>query len=127
MSDKHILLKIETLVLIAIGGFVGANMRYLIGTFSPGLVGTLLANAIGSFFLGFVLYEAIYSGLLGERTHLVAATGLLSSFTTYSTFAVETVQAPPLFGVLNVVTSYALGFTAVYLGGYVALSMAGGE
>ena len=127
MSYRHVLFRVEAVVLIAIGGFVGANMRYLVGTFSPGLLGTLLANVIGSFFLGFVLYEAIYTGLLGERTHLVAVTGLLSSFTTYSTFAVETVQATPFFGTVNVLSNYALGFTAVYAGRYVALSMAGGE
>lgn len=123
MSDEHVLLRIETIVLIAIGGFVGANLRYFVGTLSPGLLGTLVANVLGSFFLGFVMYEAMYTGLIDEKTRVVGATGLLSSFTTYSTFAVESVQATPLLGVLNVVGSYALGFTAVLLGRYVARSI----
>lgn len=125
MSDDHPLVWTETLVLIAIGAFVGANARYFIGLFRPGLLGTFVANVLGSFVLGFLTYEAAQTGLLGDKTDLVVGTGFLSSFTTYSTFALETVQATPLFGVLNVVGSYAVGFSAVYGGRFVATTMRG--
>ena len=125
MADAHPLVRIETVSLVAIGGFVGATLRYFVGTLSPGLVGTLVANVLGSFVLGFVMYEAMYTGVIDEKTRVLGATGLLSSFTTYSTFAVETVQTTPLFGVLNVVGSYALGFSAVTLGRFVAASIGG--
>lgn len=127
MADDHPLAQIETLVLIAIGAFFGANARYFIGLSWPGLPGTFIANALGSFVLGFIAYEAVYAGILDTRTSLVVGTGFLSSFTTYSTFALETVQAVPLFGVLNVVGSYAVGFSAVYAGRFIAYRMAVSE
>ena len=125
MSEDHPLLTLEVIVLIAIGGFVGANARHLLAISTPGLWGTLLANALGSFCLGFVLYEAMYTGLLAEETRLVVATGFLSSFTTYSTFALETVQATPGLALLNVLGNYLFGFTGVVLGGGVASRLDG--
>lgn len=116
MARQHPLVTLETIVLIAMGGALGANLRYAIGTVVPGLGGTLVANVLGCYLLGFLVYEARYTGLIAERSLVVFGTGFLSSFTTYSTFALETVQAPLLFGVANVVASYALGFTAVLIG-----------
>ena len=94
MSSQHTLVRLEAVALIGIGGFAGSNLRYFVGFLAPGIPGTLLVNVIGSFVLGFLLYEAIYSGLLAEQTQIVAGTGFLSSFTTYSTFALESLQEP---------------------------------
>lgn len=116
MFQRHPLVTIESIVLIAMGGALGANSRFFIGTIVPGLGGTLIANVLGCYLLGFIVYEAQYTELLAGRSRLVFGTGFLSSFTTYSTFALETVQAPVVFGVINVVASYALGFTAVLIG-----------
>ena len=116
MSQKHPLVTIETIVLIAMGGALGANARYLIGTVVPGLGGTFVANVLGCYLLGFILYEARYTGLLTQRSRLLFGTGFLSSLTTYSTFALETAQAQLLFGVANVAANYSIGFTAVLLG-----------
>jgi len=107
----------EVLVLIAIGGFAGSNLRYFASLVFPGLSGTLLVNVLGSFVLGFVLYESIYAGLLADQTHFVVGTGFLSSFTTYSTFAVQTVgTGDPVWMLVNVVTNYGLGFLGVFVG-----------
>jgi CrcB protein len=54
--------------------------------------------------------------LLAAETRLVLATNLLSSYTTYSTFALETAQASPLVGLGNVAANYAAGFAAAYAG-----------
>ncbi|MFB6178128.1 MAG: CrcB family protein [Halorientalis sp.] len=115
-EDTHPLVRVESIVLIAIGGFAGSNLRYFAGLLVPGLGGTLIANALGSFILGFVLYETIYSGVLANETRAVVSTGFLSSFTTYSTFALQSAQASPALLVGNVVANYALGFTGVLLG-----------
>jgi len=112
MTDSHPLLTVETVVLIGIGGFAGSNLRYFVGSFVPGLPGTLVVNTLGSFALGFLLYEAMHLGIIAGETKLAATTGFLSSFTTYSTFAVETVLTPEL-AVVNVVASYTLGFGGV--------------
>jgi len=127
MSGEHPLLRLEELLLVAIGGFVGANLRFFVGGFLPGLRGTFVANVVGSFLLGFLLYEALYTSMLAEESVVVFGTGFLSSFTTYSTFALESVQAEPLVGLLNVAASYAAGFLAVLLGRYVASSIGGEE
>jgi len=54
-------------------------------------------------------------GTVSDRTRLLLSTGFVSSFTTYSTFAGETVALDPTFAALNVVGNYALGFSAVLL------------
>lgn len=116
MTDRHPLHRLETLVLIAVGGFAGSNLRYLVDLFVPGMAATLAVNALGSFALGFVLYEAIRSDALAIETRAVISTGFLSSFTTYSTFALQSAQAPLPLLVANVVGTYALGFAGVFGG-----------
>ncbi|MFB6106577.1 MAG: CrcB family protein [Halobacteriaceae archaeon] len=115
-TETHPLVRVESLVLIAIGGFAGSNLRYFAGLLLPGLGGTLAANAFGSAALGFVLYETLYSGVLASETRAVVSTGFLSSFTTYSTFALQSAGAAPPVLVGNVLANYALGFTGVLVG-----------
>jgi CrcB protein len=123
---SHSLDRLVPLALVAVGGFAGANLRYAVGVLAPGLPGTLVANGLGSFLLGVVLYEAIYAGVLSRRTRTVLATGFLSSFTTYSTFAVQTVQSEPALLLANVAANYALGFAGVLAGRALARRIAGG-
>ena len=125
MTESHPLLTVETVVLIGIGGFAGSNLRYFVGLLLPGLPGTLIVNTLGSFALGFLLYEAMHVGLLADETKFAATTGFLSSFTTYSTFAVETALTPE-WAVANVLASYALGFAGVLLARYVVGRIEGG-
>lgn len=116
---------IDVVILVAIGGFLGANARYGIGLVYPGLSGTLVANVTGSFLLGFVVYEAMHTDYLTERNRLLVSTGFISSYTTYSTFAYETVAAGPALGLLNVAANYAFGFGGVVLGRWVAVRIGG--
>ena len=53
MTDDrdHRLRRVETLVLVAIGGVVRANARYVLGFVSSGPSGTFVANATGSLVL----------------------------------------------------------------------------
>jgi CrcB protein len=115
MSDKHSLRHIETLVLVGIGGFAGSNLRYFVDSLLPGLQGTLLVNTLGSFLLGFILYEAIYTNQFTAEARTILGTGFLASFTTYSTFILETFQTPK-WALLNIIASYVLGFTGVLIG-----------
>ncbi|MDY6779395.1 MAG: CrcB family protein, partial [Halobacteria archaeon] len=110
----------ETLAMVGVGGFAGSNLRYLVGTVTPSLLGTLAANVAGSFVLGFLLYESIHLGAISKQGRFLMATGFISSFTTYSTFALETFSNPSL-ALLNVAANYVLGFAAVYVGRWVAL------
>ncbi|MFB6146084.1 MAG: CrcB family protein [Halobacteriaceae archaeon] len=107
--------------LVAVGGFAGATLRYLVAIPVPGLAGTLLANAAGSTALGALFYESVYAGGLSREARLAAGSGFLSSFTTYSTFVLQSATAPgPLLTVANVVATYGFGFAGVLVGRVVA-------
>ncbi|MCO8244576.1 MULTISPECIES: fluoride efflux transporter CrcB [unclassified Haladaptatus] len=126
MGRTHPLHTLEVLLLVGVGGFAGSNLRYFVSLVQPGLTGTLIANVAGSFALGFILYEAIYMGYLADQTHVVVGTGFLSSFTTYSTFAVQTTQAAsPLWMIGNVAANYGLGLMGVLLGRTLARNVNG--
>lgn len=125
MSGDHPLQTVETLLLVAIGGAIGANLRYVVGIVLPGLWGTFTANVTGCFLLGLLLYEDRYTGILADRSRIVFGTGALSSYTTYSTFAVETVQTASVWGIINVVANYAIGFAAVLLARAIMLRLGG--
>ncbi|PSQ22356.1 chromosome condensation protein CrcB, partial [Halobacteriales archaeon QS_9_67_17] len=124
MRRQQLLSTLEPVALVAVGGFLGANARYLVGRVVAGMSGTFAANVAGCFLLGFLVYEQQFAGSLGERSRLVFAAGFLSSFTTYSTFALQTALAAPLVGAGYVLASYAAGFLAVGGGRAVALRVA---
>ncbi|MCU4973656.1 CrcB family protein [Halobacteria archaeon AArc-m2/3/4] len=113
-SRSNPLARLETLALIGIGGFAGANLRFFaLGLFSE-IGAVLLVNVVGSFVLGFLLYEAQYTGIVDRQSRIVFTTGFLSSLTTYSTFAVQTaLAASPVWFVAIVVGNYGLGFAGV--------------
>jgi CrcB protein len=55
MPDGHPIAIVESLALVGLGGFAGANARYAVGLVFPALTATLIVNAVGSLALGFVL------------------------------------------------------------------------
>ena len=76
--------------LLGTGGAIGAVLRYavdqmLIHDRFP--FSTLIVNVVGSFVLGFV----VFSGL-DNNVALFVGTGACGSFTTYSSFSVQTVR-----------------------------------
>ncbi|MFW5895944.1 MAG: fluoride efflux transporter FluC [archaeon] len=117
--------RLRTHVLVAAGGFAGANARWLLAVFLPGLGGTLAANVLGAFALGAVV-ASVAAGRLTPATRAALATGFLSSFTTYSTFAMESATAgSPTVLIGNVVANYALGFAAAAAGMVLARRLVG--
>jgi len=123
MAD-HPLATVETYALVAIGGFAGANARYVVDLALGGAPATLAANVVGSALLGFLLYEEAYLGVFTGPMRTAVGTGFLSSLTTYSTFAVQTLQAAPLAAAGNVAANYALGIAGVLAGRRLALAVA---
>ena len=118
MATQSAVERVRSLVLVAMGGFAGATARYGVEVALPTAFpwGTLAVNVVGSFVLGILFHEAKLLGRLGPKTRLLARTGFLSSFTTYSTFAVETMSLAPKVAVLNVAANYGLGLLAVLAG-----------
>jgi CrcB protein len=99
-------------LLVAVGGFVGATLRWTVGSVAAGAPGTLVVNVVGSLCLGVV----VASVPRRRRTQVFVGTGVLSSFTTYSTFAVDTVGLGLPGGTVNVAATYGLGVTAAVVG-----------
>ena len=80
-------------VIVGLGGAIGAILRYgvmngLIGTLSAPII-TLCINSLGSFILGFLFYTF---GQKSNRLYLFVTTGMLSGFTTFSTFSSDVVK-----------------------------------
>lgn len=125
LDRQQLLYGTQVVGLITVGAFAGANLRHFFAGLIPGLGGTLVANVLGCFALGFLVYESEYADVLSDEFSILAGTGFLSSFTTYSTFALETALATPVFGVLNVIANYCIGLIAVLLGRSLAARIGG--
>lgn len=87
----------ETLFLIGVGGFVGANVRFLVSGWVAQQLGvrfpwgTLVVNFTGSLLLAlFIAWAAGYT-TLDSRIRLFLATGFFGAYTTFSTYATESV------------------------------------
>ncbi len=86
-----------TVVLVMLGGAVGATLRYLLDTqvrrrqSSRFPWSTLVVNVLGSVVLG-MLTGATLPGAAGSTTHAALGVGLCGALTTFSTFGYETVR-----------------------------------
>ena len=110
-------------LVVALGGGIGACLRYLIGllplkepfTFP---VKTLFINLLGCFVIGLIAAIAAKTTSLSPRTVLFIKTGLCGGFTTFSTFALETetllktghIGLAVLYVALSVVVGVGLAF-----------------
>ncbi|PEJ56390.1 fluoride efflux transporter CrcB [Bacillus sp. AFS002410] len=110
-------------LLIFVGGFFGAILRYLFGTAIHPLtngfpIHTFLINIIGCFFLGFFLPMAKVN-LKPEYTLLIG-TGFTGAFTTFSTFSLENVilidEKKMLVSFAYILLSLVIGISLSYLG-----------
>ena len=116
---------------VAIGGGIGAAMRYQTGRAMTQWLGapimgafpfaTLAVNAIGSLLMGVLAGWLLRSGAdTSEQTRLLLGAGVLGGFTTFSAFSLEMVmlieRGQYLFATLYAVLSFALGITGLMVG-----------
>jgi fluoride exporter len=108
-----------TLLLVALGGALGAPVRYLVDRAVQGRHdsvfpwGTFVVNVAGSLVLGLV------AGLSGAAFSLLGV-GFCGALTTYSTFSYETLRlledGSRFYALTNVVATVLAGLGAMSLG-----------
>jgi CrcB protein len=113
-------------LIIGLGGFLGANARYLVAGWATrrfGVTfpyGTFIINISGSFLLGLLM--AFLSGRTSFHPHylLFFAVGFLGAYTTFSTFSYESLRLIQdgnlVFALIYVLGSTTIGLLGVFLG-----------
>ncbi len=116
------------LALVAGGAAVGAVLRHLVGIFATRTFGmdfpwgTLTVNVVGSFLMGLLFASLMRAELAGlaHQARLVAATGFLGGFTTFSAFSLEIVllyeRGAMALAAAYVLASLVLGIAALAAG-----------
>jgi CrcB protein len=122
---------VGTYALVAIGGLIGAPARYLgdraVARRAESILpwGTFAVNVSGSLLLG--LLTGLSMGRhLGATVDDLAGTGFCGAYTTFSTFAYESVRLAEsgqyLKATVNVASSVLIGMVAAALGLAVGLA-----
>jgi CrcB protein len=110
---------------VGLGGFLGANARYLLGGWVASRLGvgfpygTYVINVSGSFILGFFLAFAQDRAWVAPSVRLLFAVGFVGAYTTFSTFEYESVRLLQ-DGELLLGAAYLIG--SVVTGGVAAIA-----
>lgn len=114
------------LIAIAMGGSAGAVVRFLVANAIYGWLGrtfphgTLFINVSGSFLMGFLSVMMMQRFPLAVEYRAAILVGFLGAYTTFSTFALETLnlfeEGNLLKAALNIFLSTVLCLAAVWVG-----------
>jgi len=118
---------LNQLMIVGAGGFIGSVLRFMVGGWVQRLAvaglfpyGTLVVNVLGCLLIGFLGGLAEYRQLLGPGQRLFLMIGVLGGFTTFSTFAFETLSlaqdAELAKAIANTSLQVVLGFAAAFAG-----------
>ena len=118
---------LKSILFVGIGSFAGGVLRYIISYLMKNVSSyqtlpwaTLIANLVGCFLIGIIF--AIFSKYSNTNNplYLLLATGFCGGFTTFSTFANESLQMIQSGNILGFVsytlTSIIFGIILVWLG-----------
>lgn len=118
---------------IAIGGILGCWARYVMTNLVQAIYGrdfpyaTLSINVLGSFLMGFLFIETLERLTIAPYLRIGILTGVLGGFTTFSTYAMEslllTEQGEVGKGVLYVFLSTFVGIGAAFFGAFIARNL----
>jgi CrcB protein len=110
---------------VGLGGFIGANARYLLGGWIAARLGpafpygTFVINISGSFILGLIM-GTLEGHVLSPVVRLSAAIGFVGAYTTFSTWSYETIRliedGSVLLAAANAFGSLAVGIGAAIAG-----------
>lgn len=113
-------------IAISLGAIVGANARYILSRYAARLLGpvfpygTLIINVAGSFLVGWFLVWTSERVLIDPRWRLLVVIGFCGGFTTFSSYAFETMayfeQGQWWLMTTNIVTNNLLSLLAAVAG-----------
>jgi CrcB protein len=117
---------VQQIIIIGVGGFIGANLRYWVSTWLVERLGaafpwgTLVVNVSGSCLLAIFFGWSANRIDLDPRVRLLIATGFFGAYTTFSTYANESMallQAGDWLGALgNILGTNLVCLCAVLVG-----------
>ena len=124
------------LIWIAAAGAMGAVCRWGVSRAGYALLGggfawgTLIANAVGCFLLGFLMHFGLISDRLSAGARTAIAVGFLGALTTFSTFSYETVgyieDGSWMLALMNISANLGIGLGATLAGLVLARTLFGG-
>lgn len=96
MPDVYKRMSPKVYLAVGVGGMIGAIGRYSISFLFNSNAGfpyaTLTVNLIGCFLLSFLVNDKSIKQRLAPSIFTAFGTGIIGAFTTFSTFAVETIE-----------------------------------
>ncbi len=115
-----------TIFYVALGGAIGATLRYLTFLVVAFPFGTAVVNVVGSFLMGLGFVWIAEKGF--DRAAIFTLTGVLGGFTTFSAFSLDAVRlyerGDPGLAVLYVFATVALSILGLVVGVMVARVLA---
>jgi fluoride exporter len=82
-------------IVVSLGAIVGANLRYILSRYAAKVLGpvfpygTLIINVTGSFIVGWFMIWTTERVLVDPRWRLLVVVGFCGGFTTFSSYAFE--------------------------------------
>ncbi len=114
-------------IAIAVGGSLGAVSRYWVSTSTYqwlGLgfpYGTLMVNLLGSLVMGFLSVLLVHRFNVSDEIRIGLLAGFLGSFTTFSTFAMDTLQLAGNEAMMKAIAYILLSVLLCILGAWAGL------
>ena len=114
------------IIMVAVGGGIGATTRYLVsmwaaerfGTNFP--YGTLIVNVIGCFIIGAFMTLTTERMIVSPYWRLLITVGFVGGLTTFSSYSYETFkllqEADVMMAMYNLMGNLIIGFFATWLG-----------
>ena len=113
-------------MMVAVGGGIGATTRYLVSTWAAEKFGTdfpygtLIVNVVGCFIIGAFMTLATERLIVSPYWRLLVTVGFVGGLTTFSSYSYETLklleEANIMMAMYNLLANVMMGFLATWVG-----------